>query len=81
MEGSGWKTRTAIASRPDTRRFYRDVARWAAGRGWLRLGFLRLDGRALAFDFCLEHAGTHYLLKTGFDPAFRAYGPGMLMRK
>src|SRR5207247_10269646 len=49
VEASGWKSRagTAIASRPDTRRFYTDVARWASDRGWLRLAFLRLGGRAL----------------------------------
>jgi CelD/BcsL family acetyltransferase involved in cellulose biosynthesis len=82
VEGSGWKDErgTAIRARPETRRFYRDVASWAAGRGWLVLGFLRLDGRPVAFDFCVEHAGTHYLLKTGYDPAYRHLAPGMLLR-
>jgi len=82
VEASGWKSRagTAIGSRPDTRRFYTDVAGWAASRGWLRLAFLRVGGRAVAFDFCLERDGVHYLLKTGFDQAFRTFGPGLLMR-
>jgi CelD/BcsL family acetyltransferase involved in cellulose biosynthesis len=82
VEGAGWKGDygTSIASRPETRRFYSDVARWAAGRGWLRLAFLRLDGRALAFDYCLEYDDTHYLLKTGYDPAYRKFAPGMIIR-
>ena|SRR5215210_841771 len=82
VEGSGWKEArgTSINSRPATRRFYTEVARWASERGWLRLAFLRLNGRALAFDFCLEHNGTHYLLKTGYDPAYRRFAPGMIIR-
>jgi CelD/BcsL family acetyltransferase involved in cellulose biosynthesis len=41
---------------------------------------LRLDGRALAFDYCLQYNGTHYLLKTGYDPAFGKFAPGMIIR-
>jgi CelD/BcsL family acetyltransferase involved in cellulose biosynthesis len=83
VEAAGWKgrQRTAIASRPDTRQFYGELAAWAADRGWLRLAFLRLDGRTLAFDLALEHAGHHYLLKTGYDPAFHAQAPGKIIRQ
>ncbi len=83
VEASGWKGErgTAIASRAATRQFYGEIARWAAHRGWLRLAFLRLDGRAIAFDFAIEHERVHYLLKTGFDPAFRRFAPGMLIRQ
>jgi CelD/BcsL family acetyltransferase involved in cellulose biosynthesis len=82
IEGAGWKgeRNTAIQSRLDTRRFYTDVARWAADRGWLRLAFLRIGGLAIAFDYCLEDNRRHYLLKTGYDPAYNKYGPGMLLR-
>ena len=81
VEGSGWKSEagTAIASREDTRRFYRDVARWAAGRGTLVLAFLRLDGRPLAFDMCIEDAGAIHVLKGGFDVDYRRFGPGTLL--
>lgn len=83
VEASGWKGArgSAIRSSPSDRLFYAEIARWAAARGWLRLAFLRLDGRALAFDLCLELAGVHYLLKTGYDPAFRELGPGRLLRE
>jgi CelD/BcsL family acetyltransferase involved in cellulose biosynthesis len=82
VEGSGWKDArgTAIRAKQETRLFYREVARWSAQRGWLLLGFLRLDGQPLAFDYCLEYTGVHYLLKTGYDPAFRQLAPGTLLR-
>ncbi|MDP8973875.1 MAG: GNAT family N-acetyltransferase [Actinomycetota bacterium] len=82
IEGLGWKDAygTSINSGPATRRFYTEVAHWTSECGWLRLAFLRLDGRALAFDYCLEYNRTHYLLKTGYDPAYAKSGPGMILR-
>jgi CelD/BcsL family acetyltransferase involved in cellulose biosynthesis len=81
IEGSGWKGEegTAIASSPETRSFYEEIAAWAAGVGLLRLAFLRLDGRGIAVNFSLEDESSHYLLKTGFDPELRSLGPGQLL--
>lgn len=81
LEASGWKGEqgSAIVSAPETRNFYTEIAEWAAGQGWLRLMFLRVDGRAVSFDMCLEAAGREYVLKGGFDPAFRRFGPGALL--
>jgi CelD/BcsL family acetyltransferase involved in cellulose biosynthesis len=81
VESSGWKAArgTAITSRPETEAFYRSVGAWAAERGWLRLAFLRLDGRAIAFEFALEEGGVYYALKSGFDPAYRGFSPGTLL--
>jgi CelD/BcsL family acetyltransferase involved in cellulose biosynthesis len=83
VEAAGWKGArgTAIASWADTRRFYGEVARWAVARGWLRLAFLRLDGRPIAFDLCLEENCVHYLVKTGYDPVYREFGPGKLLHQ
>jgi CelD/BcsL family acetyltransferase involved in cellulose biosynthesis len=83
VEGSGWKGRegTAVAADRATEHFYRAIADWAADRGWLRLAFLRVDGRAVAFDFGLEAGGHHYLLKTGFDEEARAHAPGAILRR
>jgi CelD/BcsL family acetyltransferase involved in cellulose biosynthesis len=82
VEAASWKgeSGTAIASRPETERFYTAVAHWAAARGYLRLSFLRLDDRAIAFDYSLEAGGVHYLLKTAYDPAYRRFGPGAILR-
>jgi CelD/BcsL family acetyltransferase involved in cellulose biosynthesis len=81
VEGSGWKTEqgTAILSRPETTAFYRLVAGWAAPRGSLRLAFLRLDGRAIAFHFTIEEGGSAYQLKGGYDREFRELAPGQLL--
>jgi CelD/BcsL family acetyltransferase involved in cellulose biosynthesis len=81
VEGSRWKTTsgTAMASRPETRRFYEEVARWATERGWLRLAFLRLDGRPLAVQYLLEADGVQYALKGGYDRGFDRYSPGVLI--
>ncbi|MEA2368664.1 MAG: hypothetical protein QOH38_1382 [Thermoleophilaceae bacterium] len=81
LESSGWKASegTAIGSRGASRRFYSEIAHWAARRGWLRLIFLRLDGRPVAAEFDLECAGALYSLKAGFDTEYRAFGPGQLL--
>jgi CelD/BcsL family acetyltransferase involved in cellulose biosynthesis len=81
LERLGWKEQagTAIASRPETARFYTEVADWASQRGWLRLIFLRVDERAVAFQYALEDGGAHLGLKTGFDPEFAAMSPGRLI--
>jgi CelD/BcsL family acetyltransferase involved in cellulose biosynthesis len=81
IEGSGWKTEagSAINSDPATRRFYTAIARWAARHGWLRLAFLRLDGRAVAFDYCLDSGGSFYALKGGYDTGYRKLGPGTVL--
>ena len=82
IEEAAWKGSrgTAITSDAATETFYRNVSKWGAGRGWLRLAFLRLDEKNLAFDLCFEANGVHYLLKTGYEPAFSKLAPGMLMR-
>lgn len=84
VEGVGWKGQrgTAIRSQPKTLGFYRQVADWAARRGWLRLQTLRLDDASVAVGYALEAHGVQHSLKIGYDPAFRSYGPGVaLMRE
>jgi CelD/BcsL family acetyltransferase involved in cellulose biosynthesis len=81
VESSGWKAQagTAIGSRPETTAFYTDVARWAAARGELRLAFLRLDGRPLAFHFTIDDGRSAYQLKGGYDPGYKPCSPGTLL--
>ncbi len=81
VEASGWKGEhgTAIRSSPQTLRFYTDFARWAAERGWLRLGCLRLDGKLIAFELNMEEGGRWYALKGGYDESYRKFGPGQLV--
>lgn len=81
VEAAGWKGEhgTAIRSRPETDAFYREIARWAADMGWLRLWFMRLDGRAIAFSYAIQTAVADYELKVGYDPEFARVGPGVLL--
>jgi CelD/BcsL family acetyltransferase involved in cellulose biosynthesis len=81
LEGSGWKRRdgTAIVSQRETAMFYRELCRWAARRGFLRLSFLCAGRRAIAFDLSLESSGVVSTLKGGYDPRYRSYGPGVML--
>jgi CelD/BcsL family acetyltransferase involved in cellulose biosynthesis len=81
VEAMGWKGQrgVAVASRPTTAAFYREVARWAAREGLLRISILRLDERPIAVSFALAAHGEVYLLKGGFDPSQRRCSPGRLL--
>jgi CelD/BcsL family acetyltransferase involved in cellulose biosynthesis len=83
VEASGWKgthgTGTAISASSATRAFYGDVAAWGLERGWLHLAFLRLDGRALAFELGIRTADEHHRLKAGHDESYRDVAPGKLL--
>lgn len=81
LEAAAWKgaAGTAILSRPESRAFYRLLARRAAGRGWLRLFFLKLDGRRIAFTFALLYRDILYCLKVGYDPEFARASPGSVL--
>ena len=81
LEPSGWKAArgTAIISRPETKSFYTGLAQWAAGRDTLRLAFLRLDERPLAFQLAIEDAGAYFFVKGGYDPDYGRFSPAKLL--
>ena len=81
LEPSGWKAArgTAVASQENTRSFYEDLAEWAADRGWLRLSFLRVAEKGLAFQYGFEASGIYYFLKGGYDPEYSRFAPGKLL--
>jgi CelD/BcsL family acetyltransferase involved in cellulose biosynthesis len=81
LERLGWKGErgTAMASRPHTRQFYEQIARWAESHNWLRLVFLRAGARRVAFHLALEYEGTSVPLKGGYDPAVQECSPGKLI--
>lgn len=83
VESLSWKgaQRAAIQSRPETTRFYTDIARWAAARGTLRLFFLRLDRQPLAMLYALEEHSVCHLLKSGYDMRYRQFSPGSLLMR
>ena len=81
LEAAAWKGNagTAIKCSADVRRFYTTLAERAAEQGWLRLHFLELDERRIAFAYCLEYENRMFLLKPGFDPEFAEFSPGNLL--
>lgn len=81
LEAAAWKGNagTAIVCRPDVRRFYTTLACRAAEQGWLRLHFLKLGDRRIAFAYCLAYNERMFLLKPGFDPGYSAFSPGSLL--
>jgi CelD/BcsL family acetyltransferase involved in cellulose biosynthesis len=81
LEAAAWKAAagTAILSHDETETFYRILARRTAARGWLRLHFLRVGGRRVAFLYSLLHEGTLYALKGGYAPEHARSSPGVVL--
>jgi CelD/BcsL family acetyltransferase involved in cellulose biosynthesis len=81
IEAAAWKahTATAISSAPEVEAFYRAIARSAAAAGVLRLIFLTVDGKRIAFAFALHYCRKLYALKTGYDPEYSYYSPYNLL--
>jgi CelD/BcsL family acetyltransferase involved in cellulose biosynthesis len=81
IEAAAWKGEASTAIRSDeaVRRFYTRMGQVAARLGWLRLQFLTLGGRRIAFGYSLVYARKLYLLKAGYDPAFSPYSPFNLL--
>jgi CelD/BcsL family acetyltransferase involved in cellulose biosynthesis len=82
IEELQWKGRegTAMGSRPETKMFYEEIARWASENGWLRLWWMRADGSACAFALDVVVGQTYYGLKVGYDPNYARFSPGMLLQ-
>lgn len=81
IEASGWKGRdgSAIRSRPETAGFYAAWARQLAAAGRLRLSFLSVNGKRIAFHFAHVTRGRYHLPKCGFDEGWRECSPGQLL--
>jgi CelD/BcsL family acetyltransferase involved in cellulose biosynthesis len=81
LESAAWKGKagTAICCSHELRRFYTTLAQVAAQRGWLRLQFLTVGGRRIAFHYSLCYKNSLFLLKPGYDPDYAAYSPSNLL--
>jgi len=81
VEAEGWKgrNRSAILLQSRRRAFLEHLAAAAVEDGTLRLAFLRIDGRAAAMQYAFESAGGYWLLKIGYDEAFKECSPGLLL--
>lgn len=83
IEQSSWKggQGSAIANSSNTADFYHDLAQSMSQKGEFQLHFLRLNDKAIAFDYCLIHKDRYSVLKTGYDPAYSKSSPGRVLRK
>jgi CelD/BcsL family acetyltransferase involved in cellulose biosynthesis len=59
--------------------FHRDLAKMAVRNGWLRLGFLCLDGSPIASQFWISCNGCAFILKTVYDQDYKKYSPGKIL--
>ncbi|HLA99801.1 MAG TPA: GNAT family N-acetyltransferase [Bacteroidota bacterium] len=81
VEGRGWKGRlgTALANTIRGRGFFKLYGREAAGKGILRLAFMRIDGAPVAAHFAVECHRRYWLLKIGYDEKWSPCSPGILL--
>jgi CelD/BcsL family acetyltransferase involved in cellulose biosynthesis len=81
IEGSGWKRESgsAIVRDPAKEAFFRDWLRQCCLAGTLRIAFLRIGARAVAMQMAVVQADRFWLLKIGYDEAYRACSPGSLL--
>lgn len=77
IEAAAWKARagTAILCRPEVADFYRRIAEETARLGTLRLVFLNVAGKRIAFAFALCYKQTLFVLKAGYEPDYAPYSP------
>jgi hypothetical protein len=81
VEALGWKGRRGTALARDVARglFFSRYAVAACQKGILRLGFLRIGGRAAAMQLGVECNGRFWGLKCGYDEAYARCSPGTLL--
>jgi len=59
--------------------FIPGLCRMAAAQGYLRLGVLRTNQRAIAAQLWLVAHGTAYIVKLAYDPQFAHFSPGSVL--
>ncbi len=81
VEAACWKGAEQSALACDVKRgeFFRHYTAVAAGRGILRLCFMRLNGQAVAMQLAIECGQRFWLLKIGYDEAYARCSPGTLL--
>lgn len=82
LEASGWKGRggSALASRPETRGFFRDMLAGAAAAGRLEVLRMTLDDRPVAMLVNFLSPPGAFSFKIAFDEALARFSPGVLIQ-
>ena len=81
IEQKSWKglEETAILQDARTHGFYSQLAQIAASRNYLSLFLLKLNGQSIAFHYGFTYGGIYYMPKLGYDQAFEAGSPGLVL--
>jgi GNAT acetyltransferase-like protein len=81
IEAAAWKGKhgTAIISDPAVAEFYVRLAERQAELEQVRLAFLRVGAKRIAFNYLLRGEKKLYGVKIGYDPAYHMYSPGNML--
>jgi len=82
IEDRSWKGEagTSILRTSGMSDFFVRQAQQLTEWGQFELLFLEFKGRPIAFEYCYNAKGVCYSHKIGYDPEFRKFGPGRLLR-
>jgi CelD/BcsL family acetyltransferase involved in cellulose biosynthesis len=70
---------TNLYRHPAIRAFFLDLLPQLAQRGWLDLHLLRVGGRAVAYEMCLDFGDTLFAYNAGYRADHAGYSPGNLV--
>jgi len=78
---NSWKKRIQknIVHRDERKKFFEDLSKMAAEKGWLNLWLLYKNGIPLAFEYHLKYNGIVHALSAEFDENYRSYSPGFVL--
>jgi CelD/BcsL family acetyltransferase involved in cellulose biosynthesis len=83
LESAGWKAEEGTDVRSDNAQgsFYTQLLRVHCSEGRGRIYRLRLSGRVVAMDLCVDDGATFVILKTCYDETVNKLSPALLMRE
>ncbi|OBW63475.1 MAG: acetyltransferase [Dehalococcoides mccartyi] len=70
----------ALFLSPEMRCYFRQLAHWLAGQGYLRLVFLKTADTTLASLFCFDYNNIRYLYNSGYRPEYSHLSVGVLSK-
>ena len=68
--------RISNLARQERRSFLEELAKLLSARGWLALTRMMAGGRAIAWNYGFQFAGSWFWYQPTFDSAFEKYSPG-----
>lgn len=80
LDSKTWqhKNGTGLFSTDENNKFYTNLIKTFGSKGKLALCFVQLDRKDISYSLGVTHNTTGYLMKAGYDPAFKKFSPGFL---